>query len=306
MNSASQVSGLISAWKAAGMSKSEIVVRTAEACLGWSYVWGALGEECTVDKREYYMNRSAIGEGDKALIKKRCQVLNGSASACNGCKYFPNNQRTRIFDCRGFTRWTLQQVGITIQGAGATSQYNTNSNWTEKGLISNMPRGKVCCVFKQNGDKMEHTGLYLENGKIIHCSVEVKESTPEDKGWKWSHYAVPYGLDGDPPISLPTLRRGDRGEYVTLAQTKLIQKGYSCGTKGADGIFGKATENATKSFQKDSGLVADGIIGQRTWNALLSTEPAILYTVIVKHLTEAQANTLVSQYPGAEKQVERG
>ena len=176
-----------------------------------------------------------------------------------------------------------------------------------------MPRGKVCCVFKQNGDKMEHTGLYLGNGKIIHCSVEVKESTPEDKGWEWSHYAVPVGLDGNPPITLPTLRRGDRGEYVTLAQTKLIQKGYSCGTKGADGIFGKATETAVKDFQrvhKDKNgnpLVVDGIIGQRTWDALLDTEePAILYTVIVKHLTEAQANALVSQYPGAEKQVERG
>ena len=86
----------------------------------------------------------------------------------------------------------------------------------------------------------------------------------------------------------------------------MIQKGYSCGATGADGIFGKATESATKSFQKDNGLVADGIIGQRTWNALLGEDTAIKYTVIIKGLTESQADALIMQYPGAEKQVERG
>ena len=312
MNSKSQVSGLVSAWIASGMPKADIVINTAKACLDWSYVWGAVGADCTPSKREYYMGRSAIGDKDRENIKKACQVLNGSASSCHGCKWYPNDQLTLCNDCQGFCKNVFSRVGINFRGGGCTTMWMDDSNWTEKGKIADIPKDKVCLVFIAEGAKMSHVGIYIGNNKVIHCSHYVREGACPDKAWGWSHYAIPAGLYGDAPIKLPTLRRGDRGEYVTLAQTKLIQKGYSCGTKGADGIFGKATETAVKDFQRDhtdkdgKPLVVDGIIGQKTWDALLDTEPAILYTVIIKHLTEAQANTLISQYPGAEKQVERG
>lgn len=35
-----------------------------------------------------------------------------------------------------------------------------------------------------------------------------------------------------------------------------------------DGIFGKQTEQAVKDYQKRHGLVADGIVGQKTWNVM--------------------------------------
>lgn len=310
MNTAAQVDSLIAGWSQAGLTKSETVVKIADACLGWSYVWGGYGQNCTPSNREAYANRSSCPAGESEVIRKKCQKLNGSASNCNGCKWYPGGV-TRFFDCRGFTGWTLKQVGISLAGAGATSQWNTNSNWTRKGAIADIPN-EVCCVFIHDSkkDNMSHTGLYIGDGWVVHCSGEVKKE--KLSAGKWSHYAVPVGLDGTTPIQMPTLRRGDRGAYVTLAQTKLIQKDFSCGTAGADGIFGKGTETAVKDFQRvhtdDSGkpLSVDGIIGQKTWNALLGTEPAILYTVIVKHLTEAQANALVSQYPGSEKQIERG
>ena len=300
MYSATQVSGMISAWKAAGKTKQEIIRYTAELCIGWPYVWGALGEECTVAKREYYMNRGAISEGDRNLIIKRCQILNKSSSGCGGCKYFPDSQKTRIFDCRGFTRWLLQQVDITLNGAGATSQWNDNSNWSQKGEIKDMPRDKVCCVFKKVGDKMEHTGMYTGNGSIIHCSVEVKESTPEDKSWNWTHYAIPAGIDGDTPISFPTLRKGSKGEYVTLLQTKLIQQGYSLDPYGADGSFGNTTFKAVKAFQNDHGLTQDGVVEKNTWNALLSGETAY-YTVTIQHVSKSVAESITRTYGGTMK-----
>ncbi len=52
---------------------------------------------------------------------------------------------------------------------------------------------------------------------------------------------------------------------------KKVQKrpnelGYDCGTPY--GIMGAKTKRALKRFERDSGLKADGIIGNKTLNAL--------------------------------------
>jgi len=306
MNNMVEVAGMIRGWKEAGKTKSEIVILTAKATMGWPYVWGAIGDEDTVERREYYMNRSAIGESDKELIRKRCQQLNGSADSCTGCTYFPGGFHTRMFDCRGFTRWLLAQVGISLQGAGATSQWNDNSNWSEKGEISALPPGNVACVFKHiaSTGKMDHTGMHIGNGVIIHCSGEVRTGKTTDKGW--THYAIPKGMDGDVPVWRPTIRRGSTGDDVKYCQEILIGLGYNLGSYGADGKFGAKTEAAVRAFQKANGLGVDGIVGPMTWEKLenVSPQPTTLYTVTVPHLTEAQADALTATYPGASKKAE--
>lgn len=70
------------------------------------------------------------------------------------------------------------------------------------------------------------------------------------------------------PMESTTLRRGDKGDAVKELQTRLIACGYSCGSYGADGSFGGATENALKAFQSDHGLDADGIYGAKSKAAL--------------------------------------
>src|SRR5690606_8140914 len=56
---------------------------------------------------------------------------------------------------------------------------------------------------------------------------------------------------------MKTIRRGDKGHPVPKWQ-------HIIGVK-ADGIFGPATEAATKAWQAANGLVADGIVGPKTW-----------------------------------------
>ncbi len=85
----------------------------------------------------------------------------------------------------------LRRFGLDIAGGGATSQYNTASNWVKRGTIEKMP-DLPCCVFKQSGGKMQHTGYHIGGGRIIHCSAGVQEGKITDKGW--THYAVPVGL----------------------------------------------------------------------------------------------------------------
>lgn len=313
MNTAEVVAVMLAAWISEGLHRAQIAVNLAVACLGWPYVFGAAGQYCTpATRRSYIKNYETRNPAEAEQIRKTCQVTNGSAEGCGKCKFYPGG-KTRCYDCRGFTRWIIEQLGLSLQGAGATSQWNTNSNWTQKGVIADIPKDMVCCVFMQekDGKTMGHTGLYIGNGEIIHCSGIVKRGKVTDKGW--THYAIPVGVNDDSPIPVekPTIRRGSRGVYVTLAQTELINKGYSCGAKGADGIFGKDTEEAVKAFQRDnvdeSGnpLKVDGVVGQSTWWALESQE-VTRYTVTVPHLTLSQADELIAKYPGSEKKQEGG
>jgi putative chitinase len=67
------------------------------------------------------------------------------------------------------------------------------------------------------------------------------------------------------------LRVGSNGEDVKKLQQKL--------GLGADGIFGKGTEQAVKNFQTKNGLNPDGIVGEQTWQRIMGqgtliTEPA--------------------------------
>ena len=72
------------------------------------------------------------------------------------------------------------------------------------------------------------------------------------------------------PQSYPgtPLRRGSSGAAVRVIQQQLnrIAKNYPAIPKvTVDGIFGTATENAVKAFQKAFNLTQDGIVGKATW-----------------------------------------
>ena len=276
MNTASKVSTLMSQWKTEGLAKDVFVRKLANACIGWSYVFGGLGELCTPTNRRSYYNAKK-----KPTIKSKCKNFEGSGS-CSGCRWYPGGT-TRFFDCRGFTRWLFKQVGITIKGAGATSQYDDNSNWAEKGPIEQMPRDKVCCTFRYDSGtgKMEHTLLYDGEGNYIHDSGEVKKTAIGR--YKATHYAIPKGLyDGGssepvtPPTpdkptpsenQYPTIRHGDRGAAVRKCQ-ELLNMNFGARLE-VDGIFGPATERAVKEFQRRNNLTVDGIVGPRTWKKLI-------------------------------------
>lgn len=263
MKSLTEVDALITQLKAGGVPLSDAVWETACACVGWPYVFGAEGRRTTKDG-----------------IEVRC------------------------FDCQGFTEWCLQQFGIDIKAAGCTSQWKKDSLWEVKGTIDTVPDDVLVCLFKQdekNPAKMAHTGFGY-HGQTCECSVGVQHFSKRKA--KWTHWAMPKGISGDIPTPTPgsdkpTIRRGSTGVYVTLMQTELIQRGYDCGTSGADGIYGSKTEQAVRAFQKDHGLTADGICGPKTW-VVLDSQPEIqLYTVHIPMLPLYKAEAFVTQYPGA-------
>jgi cell wall-associated NlpC family hydrolase len=64
------------------------------------------------------------------------------------------------------------------------------------------------------------------------------------------------------------IQRGDENDYVKSVQDRLEQIGYSPG--GADGDFGRKTEEAVQAFQAAYGLPITGKVDADTWTALFS------------------------------------
>lgn len=58
------------------------------------------------------------------------------------------------------------------------------------------------------------------------------------------------------------------GSRCKELQEKLILLGYNCGGYGADSQFGQGTYNSLIQFQKEHGLVADGLAGTKTFAKL--------------------------------------
>ena len=67
---------------------------------------------------------------------------------------------------------------------------------------------------------------------------------------------------------MKTIQLGSKGDAVRLCQERLVAKGYSL---GVDGAFGPNTCRRVEQFQAAQNLTVDGVVGDKTWDALMST-----------------------------------
>ncbi len=74
-------------------------------------------------------------------------------------------------------------------------------------------------------------------------------------------------LFNTPILKRPTLRIGDKGEFVILLQELLKNMMFYDGA--SDGDFGNKTSLSVKAFQTNNKLTVDGIVGKDTWSALI-------------------------------------
>lgn len=79
------------------------------------------------------------------------------------------------------------------------------------------------------------------------------------------------GSDGLDFASYTVLQSGASGAQVKAVQQLLNKQGFAAGV--VDGNFGAATLSAVKAYQTSHGLPAQGIVGPKTWTALLSAGP---------------------------------
>lgn len=129
-----------------------------------------------------------------------------------------------------------------------------------------------------------HIGIYVGDGLAVECTpnwadgVQVTACNCDRPGYPrrdWAkHGHLPYvtyeqETKEECMVNIQMLRKGSRGPGVQALQVLLMGYGYSCGSWGADGDFGSATDSAVKAYQAAKKLEVDGIVGPATWQALL-------------------------------------
>jgi peptidoglycan hydrolase-like protein with peptidoglycan-binding domain len=150
--------------------------------------------------------------------------------------------------------------------------------------------------FQRTGDKLDsgyfainqHWGYDLPQNNVYYASAgclvgrmrqghrEFMSLIKKDQRFQLNNryifYAtVIYGPDllketGGTSGPLQLLQDGSSGPLVKQLQERLKDKGFNPGS--IDGVFGLGTKAAVRAFQKANDLEADGVVGQKTWNAL--------------------------------------
>lgn len=194
----------------------------------------------------------------------------------------------RVFDCQGLSEGYYEIITAISINTYARNNYATWCDPKGSGTIPVEWRVPGAAVFWGDSASAIHHIGYLEkpvteghpegDWYIIEARgvkygvVRTKLSERKPNYWGWMTKYYDYSQQSITPSPVPkekaTLRNGSKGDLVKELQTDLIELGYDCGRWGVDGDFGDATENAVKTFQKDNGLVADGIVGTMTWAAI--------------------------------------
>lgn len=207
------------------------------------------------------------------------------------CEVFADDA---FIECFGYDLASAMTYQYTGKGSAAcatsANYYKSHNAWYAGPAVGDQ------VYFLVDGG-INHTGIVVNVGIGAITAVEGNSSdsvarrtyptgSPKIAGygrpnWKLVENYEPGEIAGSPPakpetpepvfctLELPELENGAIGDCVKAAQALLAGWGYTCGWYGADGEFGPATQQACINFQFARKLNPDGIIGPKTWAALL-------------------------------------
>ena len=162
-------------------------------------------------------------------------------------------------------RWhTSPQVGDQIFFKSGSSK------WAHTGLVVEVTGSKVITV---EGNTSGASGVVANGGGV--CKKTYALNFVNIVGYGRPDYSLVNETTETKQkvsacsVELPVLSKGNEGDSVKALQILLIGNGFSCGSAGADGDFGSGTLTAVKKYQRAKKLDDDGVVGEKTWTALL-------------------------------------
>lgn len=147
-----------------------------------------------------------------------------------------------------------------------TGQDKSANGWlsaaSQSGPISTMPDIAGLSVHF-NG----HVGVYIGGGKVVEARgtwYGIVETNLKDR--PWTSWAKVPGVDYGGSM----LQKGDKGEAIKKWQERLMEwNSQALPRFKADGDFGGETETWTNNFKQAAGLPQDGVVDDRTWDAMV-------------------------------------
>ena len=228
---------------------------------------------CTVqDIHCWHKNNGWAGIGYHFFVRKDGSVYRGRPENTVGAHASGSNS---------------DSIGICFEGAYMkeampAAQKNAGKDLVaylkRKYGITKVQRHSDVCATSCPGINFPFSDIAGATGSTVAPAPAPSNSAPKGDAWVsrlqaecnaqgFSRQTVD-GIAGKNTLAgCPQLGRTSRGNITALLQERLNALGYNCGS--VDGINGLKTQTAIKAFQKAHGLVADGIVGPKTWSKLL-------------------------------------
>lgn len=226
-----------------------------------------------------------------SVIEEACNYMIDLATD-NSHGYSQYNRWLPDVDCSSSIILAYEQTGV--KKAGATYTGNMRSAFVKCGFEA-IPYKKGMTLIR--GDVLlnekYHTCLYLGNKKIVQAScsetggitgktgdqtgreVAIGNFYEYSKGWDYVLRYKEKEEDIIVNVELRQIQLGSQCPEVGTVQTLLNALGY-LGKNGkpltVDHQFGQNVEYAVKNFQKAHGIGQDGIVGAKTWPAILKAD----------------------------------
>jgi len=159
---------------------------------------------------------------------------------------------------QGVTTGNSSFIGIEAENTGKTDG-PTAESWPAVQLDA-YRRGVAAILKKIGADAIMccgHKEYALPVGRKVDPTFDMGDFRLQVAAIMAGTAPLPSVIPAVDSDNRPTLRRGAESELVKALQTKIGVP--------ANGIFDASTEAAVRQFQRDNGLVPDGIVGPRTW-----------------------------------------
>ncbi len=226
----------------------------------------------------YWYSYATTKSGAKKEAAACLEVLNGKELDLP--VYFDQEYEKSILALSTSTRTTLcKTFANAIKDAGYLPGIYASSSWfksqlnaselTDYSIWTAQYASKCTCPVDYDIWQYSSSGSVSGiSGKVdMNYMYNLPGSTDTTSQTDTSNTTTTKG--GFDVATLSTVKNGSSGAEVKSLQSLL--NGKAGANLTVDGKFGSLTEDAVEAYQKAQGLTVDGICGQNTWNAILTT-----------------------------------